>query len=103
MKTSAREYFDRAAANWDEWSTSRPVAGAVFKIVGWRLTASPVGSTPMCSRQIERGVSMSVQSVTLNVPRALYDRLERRAAQTHRTVEEIGRASCRERGEDGGG
>ena len=32
---------------------------------------------------------MSVQSVTLNVPRALYDRLERRAAQTHRTVEDV--------------
>ncbi|HKO25477.1 MAG TPA: hypothetical protein VJY65_12170, partial [Chloroflexota bacterium] len=32
---------------------------------------------------------MTVQSVTLNVPRALYDRLERRAAETHRTVEDV--------------
>ena len=32
---------------------------------------------------------MTVQSVTLNVPSALYDRLERRAAQTHRTVEDV--------------
>ena len=32
---------------------------------------------------------MTVQRVTLNVPRALYDRLERRAAQTHRTVEDV--------------
>lgn len=32
---------------------------------------------------------MTVQSVTLNLPRALYDRLERRAAQTQRTVEDV--------------
>src|SRR5438067_11595988 len=37
----------------------------------------------------KRGFSMTVQSVTLNVPSALYDRLERRAAQTHRTVEDV--------------
>ena len=32
---------------------------------------------------------MTVQSVTVNVPSALYDRLERRAVQTHRTVEDV--------------
>jgi plasmid stability protein len=32
---------------------------------------------------------MTVQSVTPNVPSALYDRLERRAAETHRTVEDV--------------
>src|SRR5436309_10341393 len=37
----------------------------------------------------KRGFAMTVQRVTLNVPRALYDRLERRAAQTHRTVEDV--------------
>lgn len=31
-------------------STSCPVVGAVFKTVGRRPSASPVGSTPMCSR-----------------------------------------------------
>ena len=32
---------------------------------------------------------MTVQSVTVNVPSALYERLERRAVQTHWTVEDV--------------
>src|SRR5437868_4863942 len=103
MKTSVREYFDRAAANWDERvgdaSPATLASGEYISPGGgrglqnrWVASDGVTGgfdSHMLPPHRAKRGFSLTLQSVTLNVPRALYDRLERRAAQTHWTVEDV--------------